>query len=160
MSLQERIRREFQESRRTEDRTRTSLLSTLVGDIDTRRKSFKSERDLTDDEILAVVRIYRKNLEETASQIRGTPSDRAAAQLERIAAEDAVLRAYVPDQMGEAEIREFAANVKRRMDEIADAHPVAKRADMGVIMAALKATHPNAYDGRLASTVVRDVLAG
>ena len=125
-----------------------ALLSTLIGAIDTKQKTFNPARPLTEAEVIAEVKKLLDGVIETGRLIAGNPerADRAA-QIVVNDLEQSVLEAYMPQQMTEAEIEAFATERK------------AEGCTMGLIMAALKAVHPGQYDGKLASTVVKRVLA-
>lgn len=118
-----------------------SVLVTLIGEIDTKTKTFSPARSMTDDEVVAVVRKFLKNIDEVLAKLPDAADPRAAG----FAAEKAALERYMPRQLGEAELRAFVA-----------ARP---GLSLGEIMGALKAEHAGCYDGRLASSIVKEALA-
>lgn len=120
-----------------------AVLVTLIGEVDTRAKSFSPARAMTDDEVVAIVQKFIKNLDETI-RVTDTSNPTASAVAK---AERAALEGYLPAQMTDAEIEAF---VKAK---------VAQGANMGQIMAALKAEHAGQYDGKTASHIVKRTLS-
>jgi hypothetical protein len=120
-------------------------LITLKGEIDTKQKSFSPARDITEAEVVAIVQKFLKGIGETISLLEGRNEPKALADAK---AEKAVLEVYLPAQMTEAELTEFAKA------------KAAQGAQMGQIMGALKADKAGQYDGKLAASVVKSVLQG
>jgi uncharacterized protein YqeY len=147
MSILTRIRSDALEARKARSGA-AGVLVTLIGEIDTRAKTLNPPRDLTDDEVLALVRKFLKNIDETLGVLASGPesADRHSAAA-KLRAERAALEIYLPQQMDEEAIRAFAAP------------HVGRGASLGDLMAALKAAHAGGYDGKLASTVFRSMLA-
>ena len=148
MSLLTRIRQDSLEARKTRSAA-SGVLVTLIGEIDTRSKTLNPPRELAADEVLALVRKFIKNIDETLGVINPDPgagTERQAA-IRKLHAERAALEIYLPQQMDEAAIRAFAAEHVR------------KGTTLGDLMAALKAAHAGSYDGKLASATFRSMLA-
>ncbi len=120
------------------------VLGALLGEADTKTKTFSPVRALTGEEVVAIVAKFVKNLDETLAALRDSvqprPDDVAKAEVER-----AALVAYLPAQLDEAALERVARERASAGD------------DMGKTMAFLKANFPGAYDGRLASAVVKRV---
>lgn len=148
MSLLEKIRADALAARKAKD-TSASVLITLIGEIDTKAKSFSPAREMTDDEVVAVIKKFLKGINETLGVL--TPAVGSAeamkSQVDKAVAERDALEGYLPKQMTDAEIRNFAAS------RIADG------ANLGMVMGALKAEHSGQYDGKLASGIVRELIA-
>lgn len=143
MELLQRIRADWIAARKARESTKAAVLGTLIGAIETRSKTFSPARDLTEAEVVAEVKKMLDGVLETGRLLKaGDP--RAATNR----TEQAALEVYMPAQMTEAEIRAFADERK------------AQGANLGQIMAALKAERPGMYDGRTASQVVKAALAG
>ncbi len=139
----DKIKNDWIAARKAQDRIRATLLGTLVGSITTKEKTFNPARSLTEAEVLGEVKKMLDGVIETGKHLRGSGRD---DQIAHNAIEQTVLEAYMPAQMSEAEIEQFA---------------VAKKADgmnMGAIMAALKSEFPGKYDGKAASGIVKRVL--
>lgn len=75
------------------------------------------------------------------------PERMTGQQIDRLRADIRTLEAYLPAQLSEDELRAYAAARVRAGD------------GLGQVMAALKADFPGRYDGKLASAVVRGLLA-
>lgn len=123
------------------------LLSALVGEIETKTKTFNPARGMSDEEVMAVVSKFLKGNAEATGFLGRLPEDRRAVEADKLAAERAALSTYLPSQMSEADIEAFARD------------KAAQGMNMGAIMGALKAEKGAAsYDGKLASTVVKRAL--
>lgn len=91
MTLQEKIRQDLKKSMKAKDETRTSALRVLLGEFQRQPK-----KDLTDTEVLAIIRKLIKSESETLA--RSGQSESAYM---------AVLEGYLPKQADEAEIRQW-----------------------------------------------------
>ena len=67
--------------------------------------------------------------------------------------EQVILEGYLPTQMDELELKRVLMNHIMNMDET----PTIR--DMGKVMGWLKSTHAGTYDGKLASTIVKQLLS-
>lgn len=122
----------------------SSVLTTLLGEVDKEAKRLDPARPLTDDEVLAVVRKFLKNLAQTISHLQGSGSTDA---LEKANTEREALEVYLPKQLTEDELE---AIVRPK---------IAAGENMGVIMKSLKAEYAGRFDGQLASSIVKRELA-
>lgn len=103
---------------------------------------------VNDEEILQILAKMVKQREESA-RIYEEANRIELAQQER--EEIAVIKSFLPRQMGEAEVRELCANV------VAEVGGEGLR-DMGKCMAALKERYPGQMDFAKASGVVKSLL--
>lgn len=142
MTILDQIRKDSLMARK-EKRREASLLVTLIGEIETRTKALKEPRPLTNEEVVGTVRKFLKNAEETLATVRGSRPE----VVDQVALEILTLQGYLPSQMSEADLRAYAEARLKSGD------------GLGQVMAALKAEFPGRYDGKLASTVVRGLLA-
>lgn len=142
MALFDDIRADSLTARRNRDTTRASALTTLIGEIQTKEKSFSPARPVTDADVIPIVRRFAENATETLRFLAGAGRDTTVA-----AAEVAIYSAYLPTLMTDDEVEAFAR-----------AH--ADGGTLGGIMAALKEARPGQYDGKSASAIIRRVLAG
>lgn len=143
MTILETIKADMLRARKAKSPIAGALV-TLKGEIDSKQKSFSPARDITDEEVLAVVKKFLKGVTETISLLEGKPNTEA---LEAAKAEKVALEAYMPAQMTEDELLVF---VRQK---------AGAGAKIGEIMGALKAEKGGQYDGRLASIIVKKVLA-
>jgi uncharacterized protein YqeY len=144
MTVFEKIRADWKAARLSGDRVRATALGTLVGEIQTQEKKTNPARTLRDDEVLATVRKFAANAQETAQalQERGR-SDEARASL----LEAEMFSAYIPAMMTEQEIIDFA---RTRIASGAK--------NMGEVMKALQSDCAGRYDGRIASALVKELF--
>lgn len=146
MTLLDRIKADSLVARKARSPIAGTLV-TLLGEISTKEKTFNPARDITDAEIVAIIRKFINGMDETLVALRARLQTRHD-DVEKVLAEKAALEAYLPQQMTEGDIETFVR-----------AQVAAGSAKMGDIMAALKNEHGGQYDGKLASSVVKRVLA-
>lgn len=140
MGLLDKIRQDAVAARRAKD-PKASVLVTLIGEADTNAKAMKEPRPLEDAEVVAIVRKFVKNIDETLALVG------QGAAAEKAKAERAALEVYLPVQMTAEEIATFARAA------------AAEGANLGQIMGRLKAEKAGQYDGRLAASIVKEALA-
>lgn len=133
MSLMNQIK-EKQIAARKAGSSDASLLTTLLGEAAMVGKN--ANRETTDQEVVAVVKKFIKNIDETitALQARNQPFD-------QFVAERAILEKFLPLQL----------------TELALQHIADKQKSMPEFMKFLKEHHVGQYDGKLASTVAKKV---
>lgn len=145
MTVFEQIRHDWLDARKAHDRVKATLLGTLVGSIGNKEKTFNPARPVTEAEVVAEVKKMLDGVVETGRLIANMPEredQRVQNDIERN-----VLQRYMPKQMDESDIEAFA---------------IAKKAEgqnMAGIMLALRTGFPGGYDGKLASSIVKRVLA-
>ncbi|MFO7262013.1 MAG: GatB/YqeY domain-containing protein [bacterium] len=141
-TLKERIRSDLNVARRERDRQRTVLLTTLLSDI--RNREIELGHELNDAETVEVVSRAIKRRQEAAEQMR---AGKRADLAEKEEQEAALLAAYLPPPLGEAEVR---ALVREAIE--AGAKTVGEV--MGRIMPQIKGR----FDGKEANRIVREEL--
>lgn len=134
MTLMKQIKNK-QIAARKEGSADASLLTTLLGEAAMVGKN--ANRETTDQEVVAVVKKFIKNIDETvvALQARGQSFD-------QFVAERAVLEKFLPLQLTELALQ-----------RIADKHK-----SMPEFMKFLKENHVGQFDGKLASVVAKKVF--
>ena len=137
MSLIEKIKQDQVAARVRRDGITANLLTTLIGEAEMVGKN-AGNRASTDAEVVAVIKKFVKNAEETLAALK-----RANQYNEVIAVEIGILGRYLPQQLGEYELKAIAVG----------------RANMPDFMKYLKENYAGQYDGKLASTVAREVYA-
>lgn len=142
-TLKERIRSDLNEARRSKDKLRTTVLSTVLSEI--RNKEIEEGRDATDQDVIGVVAKAIKQRHEAAGQMRDAGRSELADKEER---EAELLDAYTPESMTEDEVR---AMVREAIAAGAD--------DMGAVMGQLMPRIKGRFDGREANRVVREELS-
>lgn len=132
-------------ARKARDAVRSALLTTLVAEAAKVGKD-DGNRASTEAEVVAVVKKFIKNTEETLRAVQGKPAE-AQAQ-----GELAILKAYLPKQATEEDVR---AKVAELVGGLSDRSPK----QMGVVMAGLNAAFEGNFDKAVASRIVKTALA-
>ncbi|MFP5347583.1 MAG: GatB/YqeY domain-containing protein [Actinomycetes bacterium] len=152
--LKERLRSDLTEAIRHRDELRTATLRMVLTGVQVAEVSGKQARQLTDDEVLAVLRGEAKKRREAAEAFAAAGRDDRA---ERERAEEAVVAAYLPAQMDDAEL---AAVVRDEVARAAAAGRTGQQA-MGAVIGATRArVGQQAEGGRIAAEVRRQLAAG
>ena len=116
--------------------TEASLLTTLLGEAAVIGKN-AGNRETTDSEVVAVVKKFVKNIDETVTALTERGVDATTFLAERT-----VLEQFLPMQLSENALR-----------EVAKCQP-----NMPAFMKHLKENFAGKYDGKLASTVAKSVF--
>ena len=141
-SLKETLRNDMNEARRDGDKNRARLLSTILSDI--RNKEIAVGHDLEDPEVLDVLTKAVKLRNEAAESMAARPEK---AELELAEAE--ALKAYLPEQIDESEIR-----------GIVDEAIQAGADNIGAVMKAVMPKLKGRADGKEINRIARESLAG
>lgn len=125
-------------ARKAGDKTATAVLTTLLGEASklTAEDHKKGVTEVTDGRVIATVKSFTANVEQTLAL---APNDRKA-DLQR---ELEVLAAYVPTRLSEDDLNRIIGNYK------------AEGMNLGQIMGKLKADYEGQYDGKLASSIAK-----
>ena len=141
-ALKERIRADLNAARRERDRLRTLVLTTTLSDI--RNREIELGHELSDAETVEVLSRAIKRRQEAAEQMRAGKRDELAEKEEK---EAALLAAYLPPPLGEAEVRAMVREaIQAGATSIGDV--------MGRIMPQIKGR----FDGKEANRIVREEL--
>jgi uncharacterized protein YqeY len=132
-------------ARKGSDSVAKNLLVTLYSEAAMVGKN-KRNGPTTDDEVIATVKKFTANAEETVRLLEQRGTD-VAVQKHEIT----ILNRYLPQQMTEADLTDA---VKTIVSTLGVNGPKA----MGAVMAELKAQYAGKYDGKIASAVVKSVL--
>lgn len=135
MSLIQQIKDQQIEARKT-GHVHAALLTTLLSEAVNVGKN-DGNRETTDTEVIAVVKKFIKNLDETITACTSRGKD-----TEPFVQEKQKLETFLPQQLGEQELMAIAKT----------------RSGMPDFMKYLKETHAGQYDGKLASTVAKSVF--
>lgn len=131
-------------ARKAKDDVRSALLTALVSEAAMVGKN-AGNRESTDDEVIAVVKKFLKNAEETRGHAQKRAQTDSSVNLADIDREIAILGDYLPQQMSADEIREVIVTFK-------GSNP---SANMGLVMKHLKDNFGGKYDGKLASEIAK-----
>lgn len=138
--LIERIKDDRLQAMKARDELKKNLLGTLYAAA---TKEGKAPEDAV---VIKTIRAFVKSLDETAALLQARGLDAGQQQAER-----AILEAYLPRALGEAELQASIA-------EIVGGLPERSPKAMGQVMAALKSRHGEALDSKIASGLVRAAL--
>lgn len=136
MSLINQIKTQQLEARKNSSES-ASLLTTLLSEAVNIGKN-NGNRETTDAEVVAVVKKFIKNIDETVNALTARNQDAT-----KFLNEKAVLETFLPNQLTEIELTEIA-KTKNSMPDF---------------MKFLKENHNGQYDGKLASTVAKTVFS-
>ena len=148
MTLKERISEDMKAAMRAKDAARLSAVRLLLAAL--KQKEVDERVELTDADVLGVIEKMVKQRRESIAQYEKAARQDLADQ-EKF--EIGVLQAYLPQQMGEAEVAQAVAAA------LAEAGAASVK-DMGKVMALLKPRLAGRADMGKVSALVRARLAG
>jgi uncharacterized protein YqeY len=136
MELLKQIKDDQLEARKAKEQVKSSLLTTLIGDIENAVKS--ASKALTDLDILSIIKRY---LKANAEFKNANPNPLVLMALEL---EEVILNSYMPKQLTQEEL-------------------TAKCAEIGLttlpaIMKYFKENHAGQYDGALLSKIAKEIV--
>ena len=127
-------------ARRARDTVAASLLTTLYSEAATIGLNL-GKRDSTDQEVIAVVKKFIKNIDECIAVV-ADPSTQLA--------EKKILQGYLPNQLTEQQITDIVLNILSELDD--------SMKNMGKVTGLLKAGYAGQYDGATASKIIKSLL--
>ncbi|MCX7877856.1 MAG: GatB/YqeY domain-containing protein [Ignavibacteria bacterium] len=136
--LLDKIRSDMQEAKKSRETLKANLLSTLYAEIFTQSKS---DKGLTSEDEIKIIRKFIKNIDETLSL------DISAENREKFTKEKEILEHYLPRQLSEDEIISLIKS------------QIAEGKTMKDIMSYFKEKYPGQYDGKLVSGKVKELLS-
>ncbi len=156
MALLDQLKADQLAARKANDRLKADLLSTLIGEATqiTTEEFKRGVTAVTDEKVAATVAKFLKNTKQTLENLASErarliggagDASKVDARITAAAAEEAILSSYSPKQLTEAELREA-------IDAFRAANP---DANVGAVMAHLKANFGGRYDGKAASALAR-----
>lgn len=144
--LTDRLTDDMKASMKARDAERTSTLRMTLAEIKNAR--IQKGGDLTDDDVIQVLKRALKQREESATQYRENNRPELAAKEE---AEAAILSVYLPAMLSgdalDAAVREAIASTG-----------ATSMKDMGQVMKAVMAAHGSSADGKSVQAKVRELL--
>jgi len=143
-ALQARLQAELTAARKAQDKAATLLLGMTLSEV--KNRSIEVKRDLTDDDVIDVVRKAIKKRRESVELYEKAGRNELAAQ-ER--AEAALLEKYLPPQVDPEEIR---AAVRGAIAAGAN--------NIGAVMGKVMPQFKGRAEGSAISVIVREELAG
>ena len=147
-ALLDTIRTEMTAAMRAGDAQRRDTLRLLIAALDNAR--IAAGRDLSDEAALAALQREAKQRRESIEEYRkGGRDDLVEAEQ----AELTIIEAYLPDQLGEDELRAIAR-------ELIEERGASGPGDLGAVMGPLMQRVRGRADGRQANAIVRELLSG
>ena len=144
----DKIAADMKDAMRAKDAIRLSTLRLLKSAVEY-HKIEKKQEQLTDAEVTAVI---KKQIKQRQDSIEGFEKGGRADLVEKEKAELAVLKAYLPEELSQAQVEEV---VKATIAELG----AATKTDMGKVMKAVQAKLAGRADNRLVSQIVSANLA-
>lgn len=142
MTLLNTIKNDQLQARKDKSAEAASLLTTLYAEASMVGKN--NGRETTDAEVVAVIKKFLKNNTEFLSNINDTHKE-----YEKLINEKHILEKYLPKQLSEMEMKEIVVNFKNNSDNV----------NVGVVMKHMKENYDGQYDGKILSSIVKDVLS-
>ena len=129
------------------DRLKLSTLRMLVAAI--KQKEIDTRANLSDDDIISIIEKQMQQRLEAAEQYEAAGRNEL---FEKESQEAEILKAYLPEKMGEEEAKEMIEKIISEMGEIS-------MKEMGNVMSALKDQAGSKIDMKLASQMVREIIS-
>jgi uncharacterized protein YqeY len=145
MSLLAKIKAASLELRKVKHRL-AALSQTVIGEAEMIGKN-DGNREVTDSEVASRIKKILSGVDETIALVK---DPKALANLHT---EKAWLEGWLPSQMTEAELREAIASCATSI-RVAGEKP-----NVGSVMKMMKQHFDGTYDGKLASTLIKEILA-
>ena len=129
------------------DRLKLSTLRMLVAAI--KQKEIDTRSDLSDDDIISIIEKQMQQRLEAAEQYEAAGRNEL---FEKESQEAEILKAYLPEKMGEEEVKGMIEKILSEMGGIS-------MKEMGNVMSALKDQAGSKIDMKLASQMVREIIS-
>ena len=147
MTLITQIQNHVKDAMKSGDRLKLSTLRMLVAAI--KQKEIDTRSDLSDDDIISIIEKQMQQRLEAAEQYEAAGRNEL---FEKESQEAEILKAYLPEKMGEEEVKEMIEKIISEMGEIS-------MKEMGNVMSALKDQAGSKIDMKLASQMVREIIS-
>jgi hypothetical protein len=148
--LKDRLRTDLTTAMKSRDELTTATLRMVLAAVSAEEVSGKAARELSDDEVQAVLRREAKKRREAAEAFAGAGR---AEQAERERAEEGVVAAYLPAQLADADLAALVADVVTSTG-------AAGMKDMGKVMGAVQGRVAGRAEGGRVAAAVRTALTG
>ena len=147
MTLITQIQNHVKDAMKAGDRLKLSTLRLLVAAI--KQKEIDTRSDLSDDNIISIIEKQMQQRLEAAEQYEAAGRNEL---FEKESQEAEILKAYLPEKMGEEEMKEMIEGIISEMGGIS-------MKEMGNVMSALKEQAGSKIDMKLASQMVREIIS-
>lgn len=153
-TVKERLRADLTAAMKARDELRKGTLRMVLAAITTEEVAGSTARELSDAEVMAVLTREVKKRKESAEAFDGGGRAELA---DRERAESAVIAAYLPAQLSDAELADTVAAALAEVETATGAAPTMKQ--MGQVIKAAQARAAGRADGRRISDAVKTSLA-
>ncbi len=147
MSLVQQLRDDQLQARKDKDKFTAQTLTTILGEVLKIGKD-DGNRETTDVEAVKICKKFRKSLTETINLARANKKPYANEETELI-----TVNQYIPEQLTENQITTFL------MDYVIVLDAEDTKLSIPLGMKFMKDYYDGRYDGKLASIVLKDVIA-
>lgn len=130
---------------RVEDKGAFALLTNIIGEFDLARTQKANLGKSEDDIMIGIVKVGIAHTKEEITSLKAVAASQA--RIERAERDIIVLEKYLPEMLEEEELRKMAEASKLLGWKMPD------------MMKHLKEHFPNRYDGGLASSIAKEILA-
>lgn len=135
----EKIKNDQLQARKNKDSFKASILTTLIGEIVSIGKN-AGNRETNEEETLKLISKFKKGVQDTLALIKTGDISRYKTEIE-------IYDVYLPNLMTNDELKEV---IRKIISE--------GSINMGDIMKELKANYAGLYDGKIASSIIKEVL--
>ena len=154
MSIRKQLDADMKQAMRDRDQPRLSCIRMLKSKVQEKEVALRGkhgkDHELTDDDVMAVLTTYAKQRRDSIASYREAGREELAATAE---AELAILKAFLPEQLDEAAIRELVQKA------IADSGAGSMK-EIGAVMKLLMPQVKGKADGKQVNAIVRELLGG
>ena len=147
--LKDRLRTDLTTAMKGRDELSTATLRMVLSAVSAEEVAGKEARELSDDDVLAVLRREAKKRREAAEAFAGAGR---AEQAERERAEEGVIATYLPAQLADADLTAIVAGVVSRTG-------ASGMKDMGTVMGAVRSAVAGRAEGGRVAAAVRAALS-
>lgn len=142
MTLMETLKKDQLTARKQKAAVAVNILTTLIGEAAMIGKN-DGNRETTDSEVIAIIKKFIKGIDESITVFDGTPTV--------LLHEKKILSYYLPSQIEGEELKSVISGIMVELN-------ATTMKDMGRVMGELKLKWDGQYDGKSASTYVRELL--
>lgn len=146
MSLSERLNDDMKQAMKNQDKFKLSVIRMIRSSV--KNLEIDQRRTLEDNEVLEVLTRELKQRKDSLQEFEKAGRDDLAADLHK---EIAIISEYLPEQLGEAELKAIVEETVREVG-------ASSKAEMGKVMAALMPKVKGRADGKLVNQLVQRQL--
>ena len=147
----EEIKADLGQARKDRDSFKLSVLTTFYSEAAMVGKD-AGNRDSTDTEVVEKGRRFIKKIDETITILEGRNDSGSSSTIADFETEKEILNKYLPQLLSVAELGE-------EIKKIIDSEQLNSPKQMGMIMKKLGERFTGLYDGKVASTIARELLS-